>query len=1335
MSAGNDPYGATSFLFSTSQPENFPNANIQASGATFGAGGLGQLVNERDATPAAAAPALPALPASTVSPVGSAAPNADGGRVAFSDPAPAAGAPADTGNNTTNDANSAVNAAPAPDPTVGLKTDEVDTDGYVKELDEDFLREARRNREFAFLLEAEMKLVKDHPSVFAGLEAQMKSMPLIFPPGTPGGGLPSALGLGPDADPSLLMSAGFPGSSNQNTIPHKLSQHQVTQIATHLGITPPEALVEAVWNFSEFVVDSDDEDISPRRKLDQADKDRIENDKKMKEQQEKEREFFYKEKLEDEKQRRRQEVLDYLMKEQEENIKSGKMNQIIDIGSDRIQAKLRDAEQKAEEFLEQKTFLERRNQKAVNRNEMVVKRFEEEKLYRPQHILIEDLADRISRMPARKKPPPLRPDIVERLSNCVTANSKWDAGGVMEEGDLYTLLREAGRGDFLPQDGKPDSLSSAMAIGGASGGPSEAHSYWKQVFKIEDDYGTTLLMQAAKNGWFSVVNVLLNDVAPLSTDRKVLNSYGGVFEQEEQNRVDVFLDPHRFDEWKKERKERKEREELLQTIVEEEDKRKRLEKERRARRTQMRMEQSPRGTVASAMVPDIRITAAANMPPPDFIPLPDNPLSSSLPSPRITSPRVTVLSPRAALVQHHMEVRGLKDGSVTPLVPLTMIKIEDVVNRLEEMKRNSVEWTQLMRMREQKEHEENQSASPRTPREIHEIMDKIRVRKSSMAMTGEELQKEDLIKQVIREYLAKEQDQKSRASGVGSLTLDVSHNLDNLPGRNQTKPGSPRSMVANGMAANGMANSQGNDSAFSFGGAEKNLAFSFNPNDPMANANNNAANLNGNGKKESPRTPRGNKTVVINSQVSIQSFSVGSASAGSLSESTSTLNMSSNSMNGVQNGKSNDALDPFGGSDPFGNPFAAAAKPAAPGGVNGNPGGAVTSANPFGALGSASVANNNSGTSNPFEVKVTPPSGANASVTAPKVSVVAPPNPFESNPFESNPFSAATNTASTSSVAQPTSANTSRRSSLDVNPFITPSSGGNDPNPFVSAFGGGNNAGSNAHNNRDSRTTISGGGGNPFQTNNNQQQNQQQPRSLFTSLSSSQTQSGAQKGGPGAAQKGAGKGGRNSITNPTSIMKKEEPVKEIDYKEYFGFKNLEYNIVHFQDNTDKLRQLQDHMETNDVDKFDFSPRKKFKIPQPTKNYVNKSNSMGWTALLLAAQCGYTNICEILLNNLADINCCSRTTMLTPLMLAASSGTPEMVELLLKRRADIWKTNVNKQNVIEIVKNKRMVREQELKFSKMANVKTGQVSILHDAMGRNVDMYIGFLFGRFWLFTH
>eukprot|EP00392_Amoebophrya_sp_AT5.2_P011273 g11348.t1 len=142
-----------------------------------------------------------------------------------------------------------------------------------------------------------------------------------------------------------------------------------------------------------------------------------------------------------------------------------------------------------------------------------------------------------------------------------------------------------------------------------------------------------------------------------------------------------------------------------------------------------------------------------------------------------------------------------------------------------------------------------------------------------------------------------------------------------------------------------------------------------------------------------------------------------------------------------------------------------------------------------------------------------------------------------------------------------------------------------------------------------------------------------------------------------------------------------------------------------------------HVNTHE---FDCSPRRKLKASDRMVAYVNRPNRMGWTALLLAAQSGGPAVCKKLLDSRADVDVEASATKLTPLMVAGTRSSLAIVELLLNYRADVWKMNVVGQSVVEIVKNKKHMRDQKLKFARIGG--TGSEEGVLDAKGKPMDLY-------------
>eukprot|EP00391_Amoebophrya_sp_Ameob2_P008828 CAMPEP_0178993204 /NCGR_PEP_ID=MMETSP0795-20121207/6571_1 /TAXON_ID=88552 /ORGANISM="Amoebophrya sp., Strain Ameob2" /LENGTH=873 /DNA_ID=CAMNT_0020685233 /DNA_START=45 /DNA_END=2666 /DNA_ORIENTATION=+ len=158
-----------------------------------------------------------------------------------------------------------------------------------------------------------------------------------------------------------------------------------------------------------------------------------------------------------------------------------------------------------------------------------------------------------------------------------------------------------------------------------------------------------------------------------------------------------------------------------------------------------------------------------------------------------------------------------------------------------------------------------------------------------------------------------------------------------------------------------------------------------------------------------------------------------------------------------------------------------------------------------------------------------------------------------------------------------------------------------------------------------------------------------------------------------------------------------------------------YNTAQFRENTQLL--FDPHVNTHE---FDCSPRRKLKASDRMVAYVNRPNRMGWTALLLAAQSGGPAVCKKLLDSRADVDVEASATKLTPLMVAGTRSSLAIVELLLNYRADVWKMNVVGQSVVEIVKNKKHMRDQKLKFARIGG--TGSEEGVLDAKGKPMDLY-------------
>ncbi|CAL1149885.1 unnamed protein product [Cladocopium goreaui] len=110
------------------------------------------------------------------------------------------------------------------------------------------------------------------------------------------------------------------------------------------------------------------------------------------------------------------------------------------------------------------------------------------------------------------------------------------------------------------------------------------------------------------------------------------------------------------------------------------------------------------------------------------------------------------------------------------------------------------------------------------------------------------------------------------------------------------------------------------------------------------------------------------------------------------------------------------------------------------------------------------------------------------------------------------------------------------------------------------------------------------------------------------------------------------------------------------------------------------------------------------LPKDLKDYVNRCNQMGWTALLLASQNGFASICHQLLSAEADPNVSSEG-QLTPLMLAASNGHEETVRLLLdfqwsrhpSLRADPFSLSADGRFALHFVRQRLQNRKPEESF--------------------------------------
>ena len=104
---------------------------------------------------------------------------------------------------------------------------------------------------------------------------------------------------------------------------------------------------------------------------------------------------------------------------------------------------------------------------------------------------------------------------------------------------------------------------------------------------------------------------------------------------------------------------------------------------------------------------------------------------------------------------------------------------------------------------------------------------------------------------------------------------------------------------------------------------------------------------------------------------------------------------------------------------------------------------------------------------------------------------------------------------------------------------------------------------------------------------------------------------------------------------------------------------------------------------------------------------NKANTMGQTALMIAAMNGYTECVELLINKGADVNREDRNHE-TPLMKAAAKGHCMCVELLINKGVDVNKTDINGETAL-------------MKAAKMDNRKCVELLINNGADVNMVDL--------------
>ncbi|CAK1603147.1 unnamed protein product [Parnassius mnemosyne] len=90
-----------------------------------------------------------------------------------------------------------------------------------------------------------------------------------------------------------------------------------------------------------------------------------------------------------------------------------------------------------------------------------------------------------------------------------------------------------------------------------------------------------------------------------------------------------------------------------------------------------------------------------------------------------------------------------------------------------------------------------------------------------------------------------------------------------------------------------------------------------------------------------------------------------------------------------------------------------------------------------------------------------------------------------------------------------------------------------------------------------------------------------------------------------------------------------------------------------------------------------------------KEIVNCPDNAGYTPLHYAARSGHVNICNILLQNGADINAETRSGKATPLHKAAAAGKATTLKFLIQSGACIDKQDIDGQTVLhKAIQNKR-----------------------------------------------
>ena len=119
------------------------------------------------------------------------------------------------------------------------------------------------------------------------------------------------------------------------------------------------------------------------------------------------------------------------------------------------------------------------------------------------------------------------------------------------------------------------------------------------------------------------------------------------------------------------------------------------------------------------------------------------------------------------------------------------------------------------------------------------------------------------------------------------------------------------------------------------------------------------------------------------------------------------------------------------------------------------------------------------------------------------------------------------------------------------------------------------------------------------------------------------------------------------------------------------------------------------------------------------SYVNTGNNDGWTPLHLAAHCGKTSICKILLQYGAYVDCQTKSGK-TPLHWASIKSNREIVALLVEHSADLEATDRNERMPFQYATSKAIKRiidiDESRRSSKCGSLR--KVSIRIDPRSRN-----------------